>query len=85
MRASVNRPVPLLASVLSLGSRGCECVENWSKRLPTGPGRINYSTEVLRNRRRAADEGYLPHAAYPGRLQDAAALRTQILENYRNW
>ena len=58
-------------------------MENWGKPLPSGNARISYPMKVYRNRRRGNNEAYVPAVAYPGNLDDTAALKAWVLG--RDW
>ena len=59
-------------------------MENWG-----GPisdlTRWGHPLKVYRNRRRAMNEAYRPHAAYEASLEDDKAVREWVMENYRSW
>lgn len=57
-------------------------MENWGRRLPSGIASVGYPMKVYRNRRRAGNEAYAPHAPFPGNLRDTAALRAWILARF---
>ena len=57
-------------------------MENWGKPLPGGVARVNYPMKVYRNRRRANNEAYAPHAPYAGRIGDTEKVRAWVLKKF---
>ena len=59
-------------------------MENWGGPISSRT-RWGHPLKVYRNRRRANNEAYPPHVQYEDSLEDDAALRFWILNNYRSW
>ena len=56
-------------------------MENWGQTLPSGAAGVSYPMKVYRNRRRANNEGYVPHVPRDD-LHDSAALERWFLDRF---
>jgi hypothetical protein len=59
-------------------------MENWGGNI-SDLTRWGHPLKVYRNRRRAMNEAYQPHARYEASLDEDKAVREWVMENYRDW
>jgi hypothetical protein len=73
---------PAVVQVGQVTGVDTQYMENWGRRLPSGLSTIGYPMKVYRGRRRAPNQPYQPHEAYPGALSDSAALEHWVLDRF---